>query len=50
MAEIQKIDRALVEHWLREARVAFDECGECDGLHIRALRSLDGAIDSRLFL
>ena len=50
MADLSKLDRPLVEQWLREARVAFDECGECDGLHIRALRSIDGAIDSRLFL
>ena len=50
MADLSKLDRPLVEQWLREARVVFDECGECDGLHISALRSIDGAIDSRLFL
>ena len=50
MADLNKLDKALVEHWLRESRVAYDECGECAGLHLHALRSLEGAIDSRLFL
>lgn len=50
MTVVQKLDRDLVERWLDESRVAYDLCGECDGLHIRALRSLEGAIDSRLFL
>lgn len=50
MADLNKLDRPLLEHWLRESRVAFEDCGECEGLHLPALRSLEGAIDSRLFL
>lgn len=35
--------------WLADARVEFSECGECEGLHLGALQSIEGVIDSRLF-
>ena len=43
-------DRALLESWLEQAHVAYHECGQCEGLHLEALRDLEGVIDSRLFL
>ena len=45
-----KPDRDQLEKWLRESRVAFEHCGECEALHIVALQSLEGVVDSRLFL
>ena len=50
MPELLKLDRALVEQWLEESRVVYEECGHCEGLHLSALKSIEGAIDSRLFL
>ncbi len=50
MAELQIPDRALLERWLRDARVEFEDCGRCEGLHLPLLRSVEGVIDSRLFL
>ena len=46
---LQRPDRDLLMQWLQEARVQFSECGECDGLHLAALQSIEGVIDSRLF-
>jgi hypothetical protein len=45
-----KPDRDQLERWLEESHVAYDLCGQCEGLHIRALQVLEGAVDSRLFL
>lgn len=50
MSSIEKPDRALLERWLKETRVDFDLCGQCEGLHISALQSLDGVVDSRILL
>jgi Putative bacterial sensory transduction regulator len=50
MPQIEKPDRALLEHWMEETHVAFDLCGECEGLHVRALQALDGVVDSRILL
>lgn len=46
----EKVDRALLMRWLEEARVEYSECNECDGLHLAALKSIEGVIDSRVFL
>ncbi|MFV0478451.1 MAG: YbjN domain-containing protein [Parahaliea sp.] len=43
-------DRSHLEHWLEEGKVVFELCGQCEGLHIRALQALDGAIDSRILV
>ena len=45
-----KVDIALLQRWLEEARVTYYLCGQCDGLHISALQEVEGMIDSRLFL
>lgn len=45
-----KPDRAQLQQWLRDARVDYSECGECEGLHLAALQGIEGIIDSRLFL
>ena len=50
MPEPQSPDRALLELWLNQADVDFDLCPHCEGLHLKALRSTEGVIDSRLFL
>ncbi|MEE4279201.1 MAG: YbjN domain-containing protein [Halieaceae bacterium] len=47
---LEKPDRSLLKRWLEEARVQYSECGECEGLHLAALQSIEGVIDSRLFL
>ena len=47
---IEKVDRTLLKRWLDDARVEYSECGECEGLHLGALKSVEGVIDSRLFL
>lgn len=47
---LEKPNRTLLKQWLGEARAQFSECGECDGLHLAALQSIEGVIDSRLFL
>lgn len=48
--KLDKPDRALLQRWLKKARVEFSECGECEGLHLAALKSIEGVIDSRVFL
>jgi hypothetical protein len=45
-----KPDRAQLQQWLKDARVDYSECGECEGLHLAALQGIEGVIDSRLFL
>ncbi|MDP5053222.1 MAG: YbjN domain-containing protein [Congregibacter sp.] len=48
--KLDKPDRALLQQWLQEARVEYSECDECEGLHLAALKSIEGVIDSRIFL
>jgi len=48
--QLEKVDRAMLTRWLDDARVEHSECGECDGLHLAALKSVEGVIDSRVFL
>ena len=50
MPEPQIPDRKLLERWLRESHIEFEDCGRCEGLHLPPLRDLEGVIDSRLFL
>ncbi|MEM1403620.1 MAG: YbjN domain-containing protein [Pseudomonadota bacterium] len=47
---VKKLDRPQLESWLREAHVEFRDCGDCEGLHLEALRGVEGVIDSRLFI
>lgn len=48
--QLEKVDRTLLQRWMDDARVEYSECGECDGLHLAALKSVEGVIDSRVFL
>lgn len=48
--KLEKPDRTLLRQWLEKAHVEYSECGECEGLHLAALKSIEGVIDSRLFL
>lgn len=50
MSTLHKPDRALLERWMDETKVAFELCGECEGLHVRALQALEGVVDSRILL
>lgn len=50
MSKLEQPDRKLLERWLREARTDFDICPHCEGLHLMALRDVEGVIDSRLFI
>lgn len=50
MTSPTKPTRSLLENWLRDCRVEFEHCGQCEGLHLNAMQSIDGVIDSRLFL
>mgnify|MGYP006422321135 CR=1 FL=1 len=50
MTGLKKPDRKQLEQWLADCHVAFDRCSECEGLHLAALQSVDGVIDSRVFL
>jgi hypothetical protein len=43
-------DKALLQDWLEQSDVEFYLCGQCEGLHIRALQESPGVVDSRLFL
>jgi Putative bacterial sensory transduction regulator len=43
-------DKTLLQSWLEQAHVEYHECGRCEGLHLEALRDIEGVIDSRLFL
>jgi hypothetical protein len=47
---LDKPDRPLLQSWLTAAKVDYSECGECEGLHLPALKGIEGVIDSRLFL
>lgn len=47
---MDKPDRALLESWLKEIKVAYDICGQCEGLHVQALQALEGVVDSRILL
>ncbi len=48
--QLEKVDRTQLKQWMEDARVDYSECGECDGLHLAALKGIEGVIDSRLFL
>jgi len=50
MTSIQVPDTTLLQKWLDQAGTEYYLCGECEGLHIRALQDARGVIDSRLFL
>ncbi len=43
-------DRTLLENWMDESKVAYELCAHCEGLHIKALKALEGAVDSRILL
>lgn len=50
MSELRIPERAELENWLKSSRIDFEDCGRCEGLHLPPLRSVEGVIDSRLFL
>ena len=49
MTSLHLPDKALLQHWLDESGVEHYLCGQCEGLHLRALQETPGVIDSRLF-
>lgn len=50
MSKPDTLTHNLVEAWLNAARLEFNTCDQCPGLHLPALQNLEGVIDSRLFL
>ena len=50
MLNTSQPDRPLLERWLKESRLEFELCPHCEGLHLTTLRTLEGVIDSRLFV
>ena len=50
MEKAPQPDRAVLERWLKEARIEFELCPHCEGLHLQPLRGLEGVIDCRLFV
>ena len=50
MSRPQKPDKALLQSWLDDAGMAYYECDQCEGLHLRALQDTQAVIDSRLFM
>ncbi len=50
MSELVQPDREQLERWLQELHVENYLCGECEGLHVSALQSLEGVVNSRLFV
>jgi hypothetical protein len=50
VTSIQVPDKALLQEWLDATDTEYYLCGQCEGLHIRALQDTRGVIDSRLFL
>jgi hypothetical protein len=45
----QNPTKAVLQGWLDAIDTEYHLCGECDGLHISELQSLEGVVDSRLF-
>jgi hypothetical protein len=43
-------DLAQIKAWLKRAGHESWSCEYCDGLHVSSLQSLDGVLDSRLFI
>ena len=43
-------DKSLLQDWLEQSGLEYYLCGQCEGLHIRALQDAPGVVDSRLFL
>lgn len=50
MTELKQPDQQLLQAWLTDIHVEHHLCGECEGLHINALQSLEGVVNSRVFL
>ena len=39
-----------VHQWLRQAGISYYLCDQCNGLHLSAVQSLAGVVESRLFV
>jgi hypothetical protein len=50
MTNLPRPDRALLEDWLTNSHIEHYLCGECEGLHVRALQELEGVVNSRVFV
>ncbi len=44
------IDRDTCANWLQQSETDFHHCGECDALHLDAVRDTPGVVDCRLFV
>ncbi len=50
MAALLAPDKPQLQEWLDHAAMEHYQCGQCEGVHLRALQDTQGVIDSRLFL
>ena len=50
MALLRIPDKTVLQDWLADAETECYLCGQCEGLHIRALQDGSSVIDSRLFI
>ena len=50
MAELVIPDLPLLQQWLTDSRISFEESAVGEGLHLPALRNVEGIIDSRIFV
>ena len=50
MTQLQQPDRSMLETWLDDMHVEHYLCSECEGLHVAPLQSLEGVVNSRIFL
>jgi hypothetical protein len=50
MSFLHQIDNELLLKWLEELQIAHYLCGQCQGIHLSDIQSMEGVLESRLFL
>lgn len=50
MSFLHQVDYDLVLRWLEELQIPHYLCGQCQGIHMTEVQSLDGVLESRVFL
>lgn len=50
MSELMVPDRQQLRRWLEELGISFDQCSDCDGLHLTDIESQEGVVNSRVFI
>jgi hypothetical protein len=47
---MQTLDADQIVQWLNEAHIPHYMCGDCHGLHLNDIQSMEGVMESRLFV